>query len=212
MLRRYPHELSGGQCQRVLIALAFASKPALIVADEPTTALDVVTQAHIMRLLAEQQRTHGTAVLLITHDLRLAAHVCDEVGVMYAGDLVELGPARTVLREPIHPYTRSLKYANPPLDGPRRVLPTLAEFMPGLAAISAMPGCRFAPRCPTREPGCEAELPALREFAPGHMARCAEACAAGRAFEAGMPLEFPRLQDPGSGSGAMALVGFATWH
>ena len=192
LLRRYPHELSGGQCQRVLIALAFASNPALIVADEPTTALDVVTQAHIMRLLAEQQRAHGTAVLLITHDLRLAAHVCDEVGVMYAGDLVEYGPARTVLREPFHPYTRSLKYANPPLDGPRRLLPTLSEFMPGLAAFAAMPGCRFAPRCPTREPGCEAKLPALREFAPAHVARCADACSSDdRAFKAGSPLAFP---------------------
>jgi peptide/nickel transport system ATP-binding protein len=189
MLRRYPHELSGGQCQRVLIALAFASQPALLIADEPTTALDVLTQARIMRLLWEQQRAHGTAVLLITHDLRLAAHVCDDVGVMYAGDLVELGPAATVLREPFHPYTRSLKFANPPLEGERRVLPVVSEYMPGLTALAQMPGCRFAPRCPARDARCAAELPPLREFAPGHFARCTDPCSGERRFfELGMPL------------------------
>ncbi|MDB5836974.1 MAG: multidrug transporter ATP-binding protein, partial [Caballeronia sp.] len=130
MLKRYPHQLSGGQCQRVLIAMAFASNPALLIADEPTTALDVVTQTRVMRMLAEQQRVHSTAVLLITHDLRLAAHVCDDVAVMYAGDLVEYGPARDVLDEPRHPYTRALKYATPDLTGPRRRLPVLAQQMP----------------------------------------------------------------------------------
>ena len=178
LLRRYPHELSGGQCQRVLIALAFASNPTLIIADEPTTALDVVTQAHVMRLLADQQRVYGTAVVLITHDLRLAAHVCDEVGVMYAGDMIERGPAGTVLREPMHPYTRILKLANPSLEGERRVIPTLGEFMPGLSVLASMPGCRFAPRCAARDAACERTLLALREVAPGHAVRCADACAA----------------------------------
>ena len=97
-LLRYPHELSGGQCQRVLIAMAFAGEPALVVADEPTTALDVMTQARIVRLIAEQQALHHTALLFITHDLRLAGHVCRNVGVMYAGDMVEFGPAAAVLQ------------------------------------------------------------------------------------------------------------------
>jgi peptide/nickel transport system ATP-binding protein len=178
LLHRYPHELSGGQCQRVFIAMAFASNPALIVADEPTTALDVVTQARIMALLAKEQRAHGTAVILITHDLRLAAHVCDEIGVMYAGDLVEHGPADAVLRAPVHPYTRTLKAANPPLEGPRRALPAVADLMPGLALIADMPGCRFASRCHTRADACANAVPPLRECAPGHRVRCADACAA----------------------------------
>jgi len=112
-LLRYPHELSGGQCQRVLIAMAFAGEPALVVADEPTTALDVMTQAHIVRLIAEQQELHRTALLFITHDLRLAGHVCRNVGVMYAGDMVEFGPAAAVLKAPSHPYTKSLLAAIP---------------------------------------------------------------------------------------------------
>ena len=128
MVRRYPHELSGGQCQRVLIAMAFAGEPALVVADEPTTALDVMTQAHIVRLIAEQQKLHRTALLFITHDLRLAGHVCRNVGVMYAGDMVEFGPAFAVLKAPSHPYTKSLLAANPDLTGPRRVLPALSEL------------------------------------------------------------------------------------
>jgi peptide/nickel transport system ATP-binding protein len=181
LLRRYPHELSGGQCQRVLIALAFASNPALVIADEPTSALDVVSQAHIMRVLASEQRTHGTAVLLITHDLRLAAHVCDEVAVMYAGDLVEVGKAGVVLRQPLHPYTRALRDAVPPLRGPLRALPASGEHMPGLAAIAGMAGCRFAPRCPVRDERCVAGLIGLAEMAPGHSVRCAPACAAGLA-------------------------------
>jgi len=175
LLARYPHELSGGQCQRVLIGLAFASKPALVIADEPTSALDVVTQAHIMRTLAEEQRAYGTAVLLITHDLRLAAHVCDDVAVMYAGDVVERGRAGDVLRRPRHPYTRSLRDAEPPLDGPLRELPPISEFMPGLRAMAELPGCRFAARCPTRDPAC-ATRPPLIEPAPGHFVLCVSAC------------------------------------
>ncbi|MBV9559105.1 MAG: ABC transporter ATP-binding protein, partial [Bradyrhizobium sp.] len=113
MLARYPHELSGGQCQRVLIAMAFVANPSLIVADEPTTALDVVSQVNVLRLLAEQRRQHETAMLLITHDLRLAAHVCDDIAVLYAGEQVEHGPAREVLRRSRHPYTWALDQATP---------------------------------------------------------------------------------------------------
>ena len=175
MLKRYPHQLSGGQCQRVLIAMAFASKPALLIADEPTTALDVTTQTHVMRLLASQQRELGTAVLLITHDLRLAAHVCDDVAVMYAGDLVEVGPARDVLDKPRHPYTRALKYATPDLVGPRRHLPVLKQQMPGLSALAGIAGCRFASRCPVGDAGCAGSR--VTRVAPnGHRVACSDAC------------------------------------
>ena len=153
-LLRYPHELSGGQCQRVLIAMAFAGEPALVVADEPTTALDVMTQAHIVRLIAEQQALHRTALLFITHDLRLAGHVCKSVGVMYAGDMVEFGPAAAVLTAPSHPYTRACWPAMPALTGPRHVLPALSDHMPGLASFAGLAGCRFAPRCPVKDPAC----------------------------------------------------------
>jgi peptide/nickel transport system ATP-binding protein len=175
MLRRYPHQLSGGQCQRVLIAMAFASNPALLIADEPTTALDVLTQTRVMTMLAAQQRQHGSAVLLITHDLRLAAHVCDEVAVMYAGDLVEYGPARDVLDAPRHPYTRALKYATPDLQGPRRRLPVLPQQMPGLSALAGIAGCRFAPRCPVGDRACAAS-PVSRIAPNGHRAACSDAC------------------------------------
>jgi peptide/nickel transport system ATP-binding protein len=176
LLRRYPHELSGGQCQRVLIAMAFSSEPSLIVADEPTTALDVITQARIMQLLKEQQAQHGAAVLLITHDLHLAAQICDEVGVMYAGDMVETGPALDVLRDPFHPYTRSLRNSVPVLTGPRHVLPTLPDQMPGAKALAGLPGCRFAPRCPVQDPGCTSREPPWREVATAHRVRCAQSC------------------------------------
>ncbi len=178
LLRKYPHELSGGMCQRVLIAMAFAGDPALVIADEPTTALDVITQARIMALIEEMQALHHTAVILITHDLRLAAHVCDRILVMYAGDIVEQGAAKTLLAEPQHPYTRSLKRANPNLSGPRRRLPTLPDHMPGLIEFAHLPGCRFAPRCPVRADQCANQVPALAETTPTHRVRCAEACIA----------------------------------
>ncbi|MET0868943.1 MAG: ABC transporter ATP-binding protein [Pseudorhodoplanes sp.] len=175
-LLRYPHELSGGQCQRVLIAMAFAGEPALVVADEPTTALDVMTQASIVRLIAEQQELHRTALLFITHDLRLAGHVCKNVGVMYAGDMVEFGPAVAVLNTPSHPYTKSLLAAMPALTGPRHVLPALSDHMPGLASFAGLAGCRFAPRCPVKDPSCANTRLPPRAVGAGHWVRCAEAC------------------------------------
>ncbi len=178
ILKRFPHQLSGGQCQRVLIAMAFSGEPSLIVADEPTTALDVITQATIMGLLAEMQRVHGTAVLFITHDLRLAAQVCDDIMVLYAGDMVEKGPARTVSARPAHPYTRSLQRANPSLSGPRRRLSNLPDHMPGLTAFAALPGCRFAPRCPVADGACSAAVPGLSTVGEGHVARASEGCLA----------------------------------
>lgn len=173
IVARYPHELSGGQCQRVLIAMAFSGKPALVVADEPTTALDVLTQAQIMRLIADQQATNGTAMLFITHDLRLAAQVCENVAVMYAGDMVEFGPAADVLGAPTHPYTRSLLASMPKLSGERHMLPALEEHMPGLMAFESMPGCRFASRCGARDSACGA---APIEVGRGHWARCGVTC------------------------------------
>jgi peptide/nickel transport system ATP-binding protein len=178
VIERYPFQLSGGMCQRVLIAMAFASKPALVVADEPTTALDVSTQATIVGIMRGLQRDHDTALLFITHDLRLAAHICDDILVLYAGDVVERGPARSISKAPRHPYTRALQTANPPLDGPLTRLITLPDQMPGLASLADLGGCRFAPRCPTSQTGCLAEMPAPREIDPGHFIRCAQACAA----------------------------------
>ncbi len=161
LLTRYPHQLSGGMCQRVLIAMAFASRPRLVVADEPTTALDVTVQARIVSLMAELQRRDGTAVLFITHDLRLAGRICDDVAVLYGGAVVEQGPARVVLETPRHPYTRCLQLANPALSGPRRALYALPDQMPGLQALANLHGCHFAPRCPLAGPECRVTPPPL---------------------------------------------------
>jgi peptide/nickel transport system ATP-binding protein len=181
LLGKYPHQLSGGMCQRVLIAMAFASQPKLIVADEPTTALDVMTQARIMALLAEMKRGHDTAVILITHDLRLAAQACDDLAVLYAGEVVEKGPAKLVFSDPRHPYTAALKRSNPPLSGERRRVEGLADRMPSLLAYGALSGCRFAPRCPVADAACAAGRPALAEVAPGRWARASAACRDGTA-------------------------------
>ena len=148
LLERYPHQLSGGMCQRVLIAMAFASNPRLVVADEPTTALDLTIQARIVELIAQMQQQHATALVFITHDLRLAAHLCDDIMVMYAGRAVEYGPTRAVLSGPAHPYTRCLQLANPAMRPQGRALYLLPEQMPSLRELARMSGCHFAPRCP----------------------------------------------------------------
>src|SRR5262249_51498948 len=148
VLERYPHQLSGGMCQRVLLALAFASRPRLVVADEPTTALDVTIQARIVQLIAELQARDGTALIFITHDLRLAAQICDDVLVLYAGRAVERGPARQVMAAPAHPYTRSLKLAGPAMGGPRRALAALPDRLPRLLALHDLARCSLSPRCP----------------------------------------------------------------
>jgi peptide/nickel transport system ATP-binding protein len=176
LARRYPFQLSGGQCQRVLIALAFVSNPALVVADEPTTALDVSTQARIVELIRGMQATHRTALLFITHDLRLAGHVCDRIMVLHAGEAVEHGPAASVLARPRHPYARALRAALPPLVGPRTRLASLPDQMPGIGAFAALPGCRFAPRCLVQDAACVAAPPSLVEVAPRHMVRACGAC------------------------------------
>jgi peptide/nickel transport system ATP-binding protein len=172
LLTQYPHQLSGGMCQRVLIASAFASHPRLVIADEPTTALDVTMHAPIVRLIADMQRQHGTAMIFITHDLRLAAQLCDDIIVMYAGRPLETGPARTVLSKPAHPYTRCLQLANPSIRTERRVLYVMPEQMPSLRQLQRMTGCRFAPRCPLVADECRHIEPASVEVADGHFAAC----------------------------------------
>jgi peptide/nickel transport system ATP-binding protein len=172
LLSQYPHQLSGGMCQRVLIAMAFAGKPKLVIADEPTTALDVIVQARIMRIMLEMTQRQRTAVIFITHDLRLAAHVCDEIMVLYAGVPVEIGPAKQIFNTPRHPYTRCLELTTPSLSAARRELISLPDRMPGLAELGRFSGCRFAPRCPQRQPRCESEDPPLTEFSRGHQSAC----------------------------------------
>ena len=172
VLSSYPFQLSGGMCQRVMIAMAFVSNPALIIADEPTTALDVSTQATIVQIMRRMQADHHTALLFITHDLRLAAHVCDEILVLYAGEVVERGAAKQVSREPAHPYTRALQAANPSLQGPVVRLPSLPDQMPGLSGFAALQGCRFAPRCPVAQSSCHHTPPLLDARASGHWVRC----------------------------------------
>ncbi|MFL6799157.1 MAG: dipeptide ABC transporter ATP-binding protein [Xanthobacteraceae bacterium] len=172
LLAKYPHQLSGGMCQRVLIAMAFASNPRLVIADEPTTALDVTIQVHILRLIAAMQARHGTGLIFITHDLRLATHICDEIMVMYAGAAVEVGPGRTVFARPAHPYTRCLELAEPSILHPQRAPLVLPEQMPGLLALSRMAGCHFAARCPIAADECRHTRPMLSEVGEGHAAAC----------------------------------------
>ena len=174
LLARFAHQLSGGQCQRVLIAMAFASRPKLVVADEPTTALDVSVQARIMELMRELQARDGTAVLFITHDLRLAAELCDEIAVLYAGRVAERAAPAALFAAPRHPYTRCLILANPPMHGPPRALLSLPDQMPGLHAAAGLQGCAFAPRCPVATPDC-----AVTPLGPGQPACHYPARAAG---------------------------------
>ena len=169
----YPHRLSGGMRQRAMIAMALACSPALLIADEPTTALDVTIQAQILDLLREVRETTGTAILLITHDLGVVAETADEVAVMYAGRIVEQAPVGRLFAEPQHPYTIGLLGAVPRLSGTRERLATIAGNVPDPLHVPS--GCRFAPRCPFAEPACRATDPALRELAPGHRAACIRA-------------------------------------
>ncbi|GIG61600.1 ABC transporter ATP-binding protein [Longispora fulva] len=158
VLRQYPHELSGGMLQRVTIAAALMSDPALLLADEPTTALDVTTQAEIVALLADLRTRFQTALLFVTHDLHLAAAISDRVCVMYAGRIVESGPADALFDKPRHPYTAALLGSTPRLDHPRKRLDAISGQPPDLR--TALSGCPFAARCPHATDLCRAETPA----------------------------------------------------
>ena len=168
--RQYPHELSGGMRQRVMIAAALACRPSLLIADEPTTALDVTIQAQILALLKELQRELGMAVILITHDLGVVAQMVDRVIVMYGGRVAEEGTAEDVFGAPAHPYTKLLLESIPSLDHERDRLPAIPGMVPTLAELP--PGCRFHPRCPSVMPRCRTEIPPPVTVAVGHRAAC----------------------------------------
>ena len=169
-VRDYPHQFSGGMRQRVLIAMALIGQPELLIADEPTTALDVTLQAQILQLMRDLVKDSGASVLLITHNMGVVAQICSHVAVMYAGQIVESGLAREVLGRPRHPYTQALLASLPRTGLARGALATLAGRVPSL--IEPPPGCRFAPRCPRALLQCSAGVPALVALSPSHQVAC----------------------------------------
>ena len=169
-MNEYPHQLSGGMRQRIVIAMALACEPSVVIADEPTTALDVTVQAQILELMQGLQRELGMAIILITHDLGVIAETCNDVVVMYAGRIAEAGPVQEIFSRPSHPYTRGLLDSIPTLDKPRKTRLNVIEGMvPGLKDLPA--GCRFQNRCPYRIDLC-ATQPPLEEVSPGHETAC----------------------------------------
>jgi oligopeptide/dipeptide ABC transporter ATP-binding protein len=169
-VRSHPHELSGGMQQRVMIAMALASQPKLLVADEPTTALDVTIQAQIIDLLRELKRQSGMSMLLISHNLGVVGDIADRIAIMYAGQIVESGPAKEILRGPRHPYTRALIESVPTLGADRGKLAPIPGMVP---TPGSMPhGCRFHPRCAQAQPDCSTATPGLDEVEPGRLVRC----------------------------------------
>jgi peptide/nickel transport system permease protein len=168
--RAYPHEMSGGQRQRVGIAMALANDPERIVADEPTTALDVTTQAQVLKLLNDLRRERGAALMFISHDFGVVAALCDRVHVMYAGRVVESGSVKDVLARPRHPYTRRLLACVPELGSRQRRVAPIPGLPPSLDALP--PGCAFAPRCELATPACSVGDISRDEVGPGHFGRC----------------------------------------
>ena len=170
--RDYPHQFSGGMRQRVMIAMALSCNPRLLIADEPTTALDVTIQAQILDLLGEMKSRFGTAIMLITHAMGVVAETAQRVAVMYAGKIVEEAPVEELFARPCHPYTQGLIRSIPRLDraGAKTRLAAIPGTVPGLTEMS--PGCRFAPRCGFAMPVCTRAVPPLREVAPGHKVAC----------------------------------------
>ncbi len=167
--RDYPHQFSGGMAQRVMIGMGISCVPSLLIADEPTTALDVTIQAQVLALIRRLARELGVAVLLVSHDLGIISQMCHRVMVMYAGRIIEEADVATIFRAPAHPYTRGLIDCLPRTDGVAH-LGTIAGVMPGLRSIP--PGCRFHPRCPLAESRCAAEEPKLRSVGDRHSAAC----------------------------------------
>jgi oligopeptide/dipeptide ABC transporter ATP-binding protein len=169
-MKEYPHQLSGGMRQRIVIAMALACEPSIVIADEPTTALDVTVQAQILELMQTLQREMGMAIILITHDLGVIAETCNDVVVMYAGRIAEAGPVQEIFARPMHPYTRGLLESIPTLDKPRKTrLKVIEGMVPGLKDLPA--GCRFQNRCPYRIDVCDTQ-PALETAGPGHETAC----------------------------------------
>ena len=168
--RQYPHELSGGMQQRAVIAMALASQPDLLIADEPTTALDVTIQAQILDLLRDLQQQFGMGILLITHNLGIISEMAGRVLVMYAGQIVESGAVEDVLGNPLHPYTRALLASVPSLQGNRDRLLTIPGQVPSPREFPS--GCRFHPRCDQARPDCSECMPILEEISGSHLARC----------------------------------------
>ncbi len=175
----YPHQLSGGQRQRVMIALALANDPAVLIADEPTTALDVTIQSQILDLMRDLQERTGTAIMLITHDLGVVAETCQQVVVMYAGSVIERGAAGQIFADPQHPYTIGLMVAVPRLDTDRGRLAVIPGSVP--PPWQEVPGCRFASRCPLADERCRTRRPPLRALEPGHDVACWKAPIEGEA-------------------------------
>jgi peptide/nickel transport system ATP-binding protein len=169
-LADYPHQFSGGMRQRASIALALALEPALVIADEPVTALDVIVQRQVLDVLLDLRLRLGLAMILVTHDMAVVAYACDRVAVMYAGRIVEAGPAEQVLEQPLHPYTMGLTHAFPDVHGDLSGLVPIEGAPPSL--IDPPPGCRFAERCPFAEALCHTEPPPFRAYAEDHLAAC----------------------------------------
>jgi peptide/nickel transport system ATP-binding protein len=194
-LQAYPHEMSGGMRQRAMIALALACRPQLLLADEPTTALDATVQIQILLLLRELQRDLGLSVLFVTHDIGAAIEVADRIAVMYAGRIVEEGPARTLIRSPRHPYTQALlkSRAHGALARGSR-LETIGGAPPDLAALP--PGCAFAERCSFAAAECRQQQPVLVRLAPDHAVRCLRTDATGQAARAAPPPAAPAPDTP----------------
>ncbi|WFU68571.1 ABC transporter ATP-binding protein [Bradyrhizobium sp. CB2312] len=179
-LSAYPHEFSGGQVQRIMIAMALAGNPDLLIADEPTTALDATIQAQILELLSSIRREMGMAMVLISHDLGVVAENCDRVAVMYAGRIVEQAPSNQLFADPVHPYAQGLIGALPPLDGPRRRLTAIPGTVPDPAHMPD--GCAFAPRCALSAEACGLGVPTLAPIAEDRAVACIRAEASRRAL------------------------------
>jgi peptide/nickel transport system ATP-binding protein len=169
-LADYPHQFSGGMRQRASIALALALEPALVIADEPVTALDVIVQRQVLDVMRQLQARLNLAMILVTHDMAVVAYACDRVAVMYAGQVVEAGPVAEVLERPLHPYTMGLTHAFPDVHGGDSALVPIEGSPPSL--LHPPPGCRFAPRCPFAEARCHTTPPPERPFGPDHKVAC----------------------------------------
>ena len=182
----YPHQFSGGMKQRVVIAMALACNTKLLLADEPTTALDVTIQAQVLGMMNELKQKMKTSMLLITHDLGVVAETCDKVAIMYAGEIVEYGTLRHIFKEVSHPYTKGLFNSLPSLDEDVERLQPIRGMMPDPANLPD--GCKFHPRCPYADETCKTVCPALQEVAPGHLVRCHHATK-------GVPLYFPDVDE-----------------